>query len=218
MGSGKSLDLLRSAHSYEEAGRDILIAKPETDTKAGELVSTRLKVGEIALTRQPDLLVTQSTDLEKEVLSLRHARQMDLAMIADQGDETIFNYDALLVDEAQFLSPDHVNQLRRIATMGNISVIAYGLLTDFQTKLFPGSQRLIELSDVHEVLITICRCGSQARFNTRKINGVFTFEGDQVAIDGKSSVEYVALCSRDYEYEKSRWLADQKSQQYNKQI
>lgn len=213
MGSGKSLDMLRTAHSYEEVGRDILIAKPETDTKAGDLVSTRLKVGEVALTRSPDLLIAPTTDIDQEVSLLRYKRHMELAMAADQGDEIDFNFDALLVDEAQFLSPEQVGQLRRIATMRNISVIAYGLLTDFQTKLFPGSQRLIELSDVHEVLITMCRCGSQARFNTRKVDGVFTFEGDQVAIDGKSSVEYVALCASDYEYERSRWLSGQKSQQ-----
>jgi thymidine kinase len=210
MNSGKSVELIRTAYNYEEAGLQVLVAKPDVDTRAGELVETRLKVGEAALSRTPDFLITPTMNIRDKVESLKHTEHIKLAMEAEQGDEIDFNFDALLIDEAQFLTEEHVNQLRAIATMGGISVVAYGLLTDFQTNLFPGSKRLVELADVQEVLITMCRCGSQARFNTRKIDGIFTFSGDQVAIDGDASVEYASLCARDYLIEKSRWEHNQK--------
>ncbi|MGP5129370.1 thymidine kinase, partial [Brachybacterium tyrofermentans] len=92
-----------------------------------------------------------------------------------------------------FLEPVHIDHLFRIAKLDGISVICYGLRTDFRTAMFPGATRLFELADNVEKLPTMCRCGSQAEFNCRSIEGRFVFEGEQVAIDG-TDVTYVSLC------------------------
>ena len=77
-------------------------------------------------------------------------------------------------------------------------MLAYGIRTDFQTVAFPGSRRLLEIAHSLEELKTICRCGRKAMFNARKIDGVFVFDGDQVAIDGKREVSYEPLCGACY--------------------
>ena len=104
---------------------------------------------------------------------------------------------ALLLDEAQFLTETQVDDLLRIAILENVPVLAYGIRTDFQTVAFPGSRRLLEVSHSLEELKTICRCGRKAVFNGRKIDGVFVFDGDQVAIDGEE-VTYESLCGSCY--------------------
>lgn len=103
----------------------------------------------------------------------------------------------LLVDESQFLSAGQVNDLLRIATLDSIPVICYGIRTDFQTAAFPGSRRLLEIAHSLEELKTICRCGRKAIFNARSVDGVFTFDGAQVAIDGVE-VGYESLCAACY--------------------
>jgi thymidine kinase len=99
----------------------------------------------------------------------------------------------LLIDEAQFLTSEQVEDLLRIALMDDIPVLAYGIRTDFQTVAFPGSRRLLEISHSLEELKTICRCGRKAIFNARLIDGHFVFDGAQVAIDG-AEVTYESLC------------------------
>ena len=110
----------------------------------------------------------------------------------------------VLVDEAQFLSRNQINQLFKIAKSKNISVICYGLRADFRSMLFPGSKRLFEIADNIEKLPTMCHCGSQAEFNCRKVNGKYVFHGNQVAIDGKDNVTYDSLCGKCYQKEKSK--------------
>ncbi len=104
----------------------------------------------------------------------------------------------MLVDEAQFLTPQQISQLFRLAKFHDISVICYGLRADFRNQVFPGSQRLFEIVDNIEKLPTMCFCGSQAEFNTRKIDGKYVFSGEQIAIDGEHSVEYDSLCGKCY--------------------
>ena len=94
-----------------------------------------------------------------------------------------------------------VDQLMEIVVKLNIPVICYGLRTDFKTRGFPGSTRLLELAHTIEEMKTICTCGRKAMYNARFINGKFTVEGDQVAIDGENSVTYEPLCPHCY-YEK----------------
>src|SRR6185436_14799652 len=89
----------------------------------------------------------------------------------------------LLIDEAQFLSENQVDDLLRIAIQQDVPVLAYGIRTDFQTVAFPGSRRLLEVAHSLEELKTICRCGRKAVFNARTVDGEFIFDGDQVAID-----------------------------------
>jgi thymidine kinase len=93
---------------------------------------------------------------------------------------------------------EHIDVLFLISKEKNIPVICYGLRSDFKTNAFPGSLRLFELADEIEELITICRCGKRAKFNGRKVNGVFVSEGDQVAIDDKDAVTYESLCGNCY--------------------
>ena len=101
------------------------------------------------------------------------------------------------VDEAQFLSPRQVNDLWLITKLKNIPVICYGLRTTFEGKLFKGSKPLMELADVIEELITMCRCGKKAKFNARIINGEYTLIGDEVAID-EIDAKYEPLCPECY--------------------
>ena len=103
----------------------------------------------------------------------------------------------LLVDEAQFLTPEQVDDLFRIAILDNVPVLAYGIRSDFRTHAFPGSRRLLEIAHSLEELKTICRCGKKAVFNTRRIGAEIIFDGDQVAIDG-DEVWYESLCGACY--------------------
>ncbi len=177
MNSGKSTALIQVAHNYEERGQRVLIAKPATDTKSPAVLS-RIGVG-----RDVDVVVAPGDPLRERVLAGR-----------------VPPVDCVLVDEAQFLSPDQVDDLFRLAVEDGVPVIAYGLRSDFRTRGFPGSIRLMELAHSVEELKTICRCGRKAIFNARKIDGVFVFDGDQVAIDELSAerVTYESMCAECY--------------------
>jgi len=87
--------------------------------------------------------------------------------------------------------------LAEVAVLDRVPVLAYGIRTDFQTKAFPGSRRLLEIAHSLEELKTICRCGKKAMFNGRLVNGRFVFSGEQVAIDG-DKVTYESLCPACY--------------------
>lgn len=178
MNSGKSTAMLQAAHNYEERAQHVLIAKPSVDTKGDTQIVSRLGV-----TRAVDFLVTPTTSLREAFLLRRDARAA-----ADSGPIS-----CLLVDEAQFLSRDQVDDLLRIAILDDVPVLAYGIRTDFQTSAFPGSARLMEIAHSLEELKTICRCGRKAIFNSRKIDDVYVFDGAQVAIDGEH-VTYESLC------------------------
>ena len=104
----------------------------------------------------------------------------------------------VLVDEAQFLSADQVWQLCRVADRLGIPVMCYGLRTDFQGKLFPGSSELLALADSLREIRTICWCGRKATMVVRlDEDGRVLEEGDQVAIGGEES--YVSLCRRHWD-------------------
>ena len=110
----------------------------------------------------------------------------------------------VLVDEAQFLQPKQVDQLMAVVLEMDIPVICYGLRTDFLTKGFPGASRLLELAHSIEEMKTICKCGRKAIFNARFVDGEFTLDGDQVAIDGEQSVTYQSMCGKCYTLNKNR--------------
>jgi thymidine kinase len=107
-----------------------------------------------------------------------------------------------LLDEAQFLTREQVDQALEIAVLDDVPVLAFGIRTDFLTNGFPGSLRLLEIAHSLEELKTICRCGKKAMFNGRKVNEDFVFDGAQVAIDG-DQVTYESLCPSCYFREKS---------------
>lgn len=182
MNSGKSTAMLQAAYNYEERGHRVLLAKPAIDTKGDMGILSRLGV-----TRDVDFLLAPETDAyatfqrHRERTVTRHERDVS----------------ALLVDEAQFLTETQVDDLLRIALLEGIPVLAYGIRTDFQTVAFPGSRRLLEVAHSLEELKTICRCGRKAIFNARTVDGVFVFDGAQVAIDGVD-VGYESLCGNCY--------------------
>ncbi|MDR6904815.1 thymidine kinase [Agromyces sp. 3263] len=178
MNSGKSTALLQAAFNYEERGHRVLLAKPSVDTKGDRSIVSRLGV-----VREVDFTIGPEDDV------LDRFQQHRTRVIEAHGRDV----SCLLVDEAQFLAAEQVDDLLRIALMDSIPVLAYGIRTDFQTTAFPGSRRLLEVSHSLEELKTICRCGRKAIFNARRIGGVFVFDGDQVAIDGED-VTYESLC------------------------
>lgn len=173
MNSGKSTALLQVAYNYEERGQHCVIIKPSIDTKAGASIHSRLGVE-----REVDFIVAPKEDLHVKFRNY----------VTEHG-----YIDCVLIDEAQFLTREQVNQAFLIAVKENVPVLAYGIRADFKTNAFTGSARLLELAHSLEELKTICRCGRKATFNGRKINGVFVNEGAAVAIDGQEA-EYESLC------------------------
>jgi thymidine kinase len=182
MNSGKSTALLQAAFNYEERGQQVLLAKPQIDTKGDQLIVSRLGVS-----RQVDFTVAPGDDIY-----LAFAAERDRVR-----SESGLDVSCLLVDEAQFFTEGQVDDLLRIAIQENVPVLAYGIRTDFQTVAFPGSRRLLEIAHSLEELKTICRCGRKAMFNARLLDGVFVFDGDQVAID-QGHVTYESLCGACY--------------------
>lgn len=180
MNSGKTAGLLMAAHNFEESHQQILILKPALDSKAGAALYTRM-----GIERLVDHLVSEDDDL------------FTLAKdwLASIKGKTV---GGILVDEAQFLTTAQVDQLLNAALTLDIPVLCYGLRTDFLTKVFPGSARLLETAHTLEELKTMCAagCRRKANFNARKVDGKFVLHGDQIEIDNRAEVEYMALCGQ----------------------
>ena len=185
MNSGKSDTLIKTAYNYDERGLATLTVKPALDTKGEDWVVARG-----GARRRVDVLAQPEDDLRSRI----HA-------VADQ--KGLRPLHCALVDESQFLQPAQIAQLLQVAKQDGISVICYGLRTDFRTRSFPGAARLLELADNIEKLPTMCRCGSQAEFNSRAVDGRFVFEGEQLAIDG-AEVAYESLCGPCFMAEQQR--------------
>lgn len=176
MNCGKSSALMQVAHNYNENQKRVVVIKSSIDTKADDFISSR-----IGLTRKVDILIEPEKSLEP--------------YYEDWNQDV----SCILVDEAQFLSAKQVEELWVASKMYDIPVICYGLKTDFQSHLFEGSKRLLELADDIEELSTICSCGKKAKFNARFVNGNFTLEGEEILIDGSSAeVEYRPMCGKCY--------------------
>ena len=175
MNSGKSTDLIRTAHNYEENGYQVLVLKPIIDTKSKDSISSRLGV-----TKKADILLLYSDDI-KEVLKNK-----------------LTNISCILVDEAQFLSSTQVEDLFIISKACNIPVICYGLRTNFKMESFAGSKKLLEIADILEELTTLCKCGQIARYVGRKVGDTFVLDGEEIIIDGTADVEYIPLCGKCY--------------------
>ncbi len=190
MNSGKSTALLQAAYNYEERGQHVLLAKPTIDTKGASQIESRL-----GMTREVDFLIGHD-DSARDLFAAERERLRN-----SPQDELIptgpVDVACLLVDEAQFLSSEQIDDLFRIAVLDGIPVMAYGIRNDFRTHAFPGSARLLAVAHTLEELKTICRCGRKAVFNGRIIDDTFVFDGDQVAIDG-AAVTYESLCGDCY--------------------
>ncbi|MCI8394623.1 MAG: thymidine kinase [Bacilli bacterium] len=178
MGGGKTTLLLQVCYNYEQNNQKVILIKPEIDTKANDKVLSRLK-----LERKVDILLKANESLLENYF------------------ETIKDSDVIVVDEGQFLKKNQVLELWAITKEWNIPVITYGLKTNFKGELFLGTQELIAKADhISDLpLMPICRCGKKGCYNARKVNGSFTFEGEEVVIDGAlDNVEYVSLCGECY--------------------
>ena len=194
MNSGKSTALLQAAYNYEERGQHVLLAKPEIDTKGASQIESRL-----GMTREVDFLI--GPDDDARALFQRHRERKRRELQESLLPEDPADVACLLVDEAQFLSSEQIDDLFRIAVEDGIPVMAYGIRNDFLTHAFPGSARLLAIAHTLEELKTICRCGRKAVFNGRRIGGRFVFDGDQVAIDGGGDelvTTYESLCGNCY--------------------
>ena len=177
MNCGKSLSLLSKAYGFRERGIDVLLIKSTVDTRdSGVIRSRALSVEEQCLP------VTQDDNVFVKVSQA----------LSDGPD-----YKWILVDECQFLTAEQVDQLAKVVDVLNINVICYGLCTDFQTHLFPGSQRLFEIADKMEEMKSTCRCGNRASVNARiDKSGHIVTKGAQVECGSED--RYITLCRKCY--------------------
>ena len=174
MGSSKTAQALITKFNYEERGMKVWIGKPSIDTRDGEdTIQSRIGLKTKAnIIKQKDDLYTKFYNMKEK-------------------------YDVIIIDEAQFLEPEQVNQLGDIVMQLKIPVICFGLKTDFQTKMFPGSKRLFEIAESINEIKTICKCGRKATVNARiDSNGDIVTEGEQVELGGND--KYIAMCYKCY--------------------
>lgn len=181
MSSGKSGLLLMQANQFEESGIPFICLKSALDTRDGEdIIYSRVGIS------RPCITVGTSDDLYELMVS-----------ISDESElRDIPSPKWVLVDEAQFLSGEQVEQLGMVVDNLNINVMCYGLRTDFLSHMFEGSKRLMELADDIDEIKTSCSCGGKAIINARFHNGEITTEGEQIMIGGNES--YVPLCRKCY--------------------
>lgn len=182
MGSGKSLHLLATAHNFSDRNISYIIFKSSIDTRDGENTIHSRALGD-----KECITITPSTNLYTLTNSL-----CNLTYVT-QGQVLRW----ILVDEAQFLTPEQVEELAAIADNFSINVMCYGLRTDFKTYLFPGSQRLFEIADSIEEIKSSCNCDKKTIFNARvNTEGEIITDGEQVEIGGDD--KYISLCRKCY--------------------
>jgi thymidine kinase len=176
MNAGKSTVLLQSSYNYQERGMRTLLFMPAMDTRAG--------VGRIE----------SRIGLGSDAISLQTGDDLLARVSKEHGEKPVA---CVLVDEAQFLTRDQVRQVTDIADTLKIPVLCYGLRTDFQGQLFPGSAELLAVADNLIELKTICHCGRKATMNLRvSADGAAVRVGAQVEIGGND--RYVAMCRRHF--------------------
>ena len=171
MGSSKSAQALITQFNYEELGMRVWLIKPSIDDRDGaSIVKSR-----VGLFREADVIFPEDNLYDRY-----------------QAGE---HYDVIIADEAQFFTPEQIDQLRQIVDEADLPVLCFGLRTDFLTHLFPGSRRLMELADSITEIKTVCACGSKATVNARlDASGTILTTGSQVFLGGNDS--YVAMCHR----------------------
>ena len=175
MGSSKTAQALITKYNYEENGLRVWLLKPDADTRDGRHI-LRSRIG---------------LEAEVEVIP----PQMDVW--ERFRDTRLGRCDVIIVDECQFLTEEQIDQLRAIVNENNIPVMCFGLRTDFQTRLFPGSRRLMEIADTIQEIKTICDCGAKATVNARiDGQGHIITQGEQVVLGGNDS--YIAMCHKCY--------------------
>lgn len=171
MGSSKSAQALITQFNYEELGMTVWLIKPSLDNRDGaDIIKSR-----IGLKKRAQVITPEQN-------------------IIDEYDRA-GTHDVIIADEAQFLTPEQIDQLRYLVDERDLPVLCFGLRTDFQTRFFPGARRLMELADSITEIKTVCACGRKATVNAR-IDGAgrIITEGGQILLGGNDS--YVAMCHR----------------------
>lgn len=176
MNSGKTIEIIKVAHNYEEQNKSVIIMTSAIDT--------REKAG----------MIESRIGLEREAYSIANGTNVfEAVQVIDSKASCV------LIDEAQFLTKEHVLQLTQIVDELNIPVIAFGLKNDFQNHLFEGSQALLLYADKIEEMKTICWfCGKKAIMNLRIHDGEPVYEGEQIQMGGNES--YYPVCRRHYNH------------------
>ena len=175
MGSSKTAQALITKYNYEENDMKVWLLKPSADTRDGaDILRSR-----IGLQAKVEIAPPEADIYERFRTS------------------HVGSCDAVIVDECQFLTPEQIGQLRAIVDEYNVPVMCFGLRTDFRTRLFPGSLRLMELADAIQEIKTICDCSAKATVNARiDADGYIVTEGAQVVLGGNDT--YIAMCHRCY--------------------
>ena len=175
MGSSKTAQALITKYNYEENDLKVWLIKPSADVRDGA-ATLRSRIG---LEAQVEVIPPEIDVLE------RFVREKERSC------------NVIIVDECQFLTEAQIDQLRAIVDEHNVPVMCFGLRTDFQTKLFPGSLRLMEVADTIQEIKTICDCGAKATVNARiDGEGHIVTQGAQVVLGGNDS--YIAMCHKCY--------------------
>ena len=175
MGSSKTAQALITKYNYEENDLKVWLIKPSADTRDGKQV-LRSRIG---------------LEAEVEVIP------PDMDILARFDETRRGSCNVIIVDECQFLTEQQIDELRSVVNDRNVSVMCFGLRTDFQTKLFPGSRRLMELADEIQEIKTMCDCGAKATVNARiDGSGHIITQGAQVVLGGNDS--YIAMCHKCY--------------------
>ena len=180
MGSSKSARLLTTAYDFEEKGIQIMVLKPSLDTRDGEGI-IRSRAG----LERKCIMIDKEINLYKAIKAYKN-------VLASQLETLKW----VIIDECQFLTEEQVDQLSDVVDFLDVNVMCFGLRTDFQSHLFPGSKRLFELADDIEEIKSTCECGERktsinARFDD---DGEIVTEGSQVEIGGND--KYKAICRK----------------------
>lgn len=175
MNAGKSTTMLQADFNYRERGMATMLWTAELDTRSQGMVRSRIGLEAGAHLYRPD------TDLFAEISAAKAQGPLD----------------CVLLDEAQFLTPEQVWQLAAVADELGVPVLCYGLRTDFQGALFPGSAVLLGIADTLVELKAVCHCGRKATMNLRVTeDGSAVKQGAQTEIGGND--RYVALCRKHF--------------------
>jgi thymidine kinase len=179
MDCGKSTLALQMHYNHARQGRRGLVLT-RNDRSLGPQVTSRIGLAHEAIE------VTDELDL--------------IALVRAQwaAGERL---DYLICDEACFYTVDQVEQMADLVDRHDVDVFAFGLATDFRTRLFPATQRLFELADeVARLQVEVlCWCGREGQLNARIVDGVVAREGEQVVIgdtEATAVVRYQVLCRR----------------------
>lgn len=168
MGSSKSAIALMTKYNYEQKGFNIMLIKPAIDTRDGDMVSSRIGIS---------------------CKCFKFGKDFDLLKYFNEQN-SLKKINGVIVDEVQFCTREQIEALREIAN--TVSVICFGLKTNFKSELFEGSKRLLEIADNISEIKTVCKCGNKAIINAKVVGGKIVKDGNEIDIGGDE--KYISIC------------------------